>query len=125
MCYYNLGFDKYLLDEQRIESGWQRTLWSLAATHRLLEENSISFLLMIMPSRYVFDEDCGAWSTFAAQLVERAVGEAQQIGLPYLDLTQAIKEGGGSRLYFDFAHLTEQGNRVVGEALAELLSSEL
>lgn len=124
VCYYNLGFDKYLLDEQRVESGWQRTFRSLVATHRLLEENAIPFLLMIMPSRYMFDEDCGAWSTFAGQLVKRAVGEAQQIGLPYLDLSQAIEEGGGSRLYFDFAHLTEAGNRAVGEALAEYLAVE-
>ena len=124
-CYYNLGFDRYLLDEERIESGWRKTFRSLSAIGRLLEKNGIRFFLLIMPSRYVFEQDAGRWRDFATRLMERASREATQKSIPHLDLTEPIKKGGGETLYFDFVHLTEEGNRVVGEALARNLSGKL
>ena len=124
-CYYNLGFDRYLLDEERIESGWRKTFRSLSAIGRLLEKNGIRFFLLIMPSRYVFEQDAGRWRDFATRLMERASREATQKNIPHMDLTEPIKKGGGETLYFDFVHLTEEGNRVVGEALARNLSGKL
>lgn len=125
VCYYNLGFDRYLLDEERIESGWRKTFRSLSATARLLEKNGVRFLLLIMPSRYVFERDAQHCHDFATRLMERASREAAQKDIPHLDLTEPIEKGGGVTLYFDFVHLTEEGNRVVGEALARHLSAQL
>ena len=125
VCYYNLGFDRYVLNEARIESGWEQAFGALAAAHRRLQEEGVSFLVLISPSRYMFNDESPAWKAYASSLMGRAVSRACELGLPFLDLTQAVKEGGGSSLYFDFAHMTAAGNRVVGEALFQGLRPQL
>ena len=125
ICYYNLGFDRYLLSESRIESGWQKTLDSLFATHNLLYDHGIKFLLMLIPSRYVFETHKQPWNDCAVHLMERASKEISHRNISQLDLTQTIRNGGGKNLYFDFAHLTEEGNQVVGKALANRLSFQI
>jgi hypothetical protein len=118
--YYNLGFDRFVLDEERIESGWQRLFGALSSIYQLLEEREIPFLLMILPSSYIYQEG-GDQRVFASGLLERAISLAEENRLPYLALTQALQAGGGEKLFMDFVHLKEEGNRVVGEALAEHL----
>ena len=90
--YYSLGFDRFLLDEARIESGWRKTFASLRATHEVLKGRGIRFLLMILPARYVFHPQSDPRRTLAVDL-------AKQREIPYLDFTAAIKVGGGPRLY--------------------------
>ena len=118
--FYNLGFDRFVLDEARIEEGWQRLFAALSAMHQLLEERQIPFLLMILPSSYIY-QDGGDQKRVASGLLERAVSMAEERRLPYLALAEAIEEGGGEKLFLDFVHLTGEGNRVVGEALSEHL----
>jgi hypothetical protein len=118
--YYNLGFDRFVLDVERIEAGWQRLFGALGAMHQLLEEQQIPFLLMILPSSYTY-QNGGDQQRVASGLLERAVSMAKERHLPYLALNEAIEEGGGERLFLDFVHLTKEGNRVVGEALSEHL----
>jgi hypothetical protein len=125
VSYYHLGFDRYLLDEERLESGWEKTFGSLRAMHVLLEEKGILFLLMIMPSRYMFDEDAGLWKDYAWKLMERGVSRARELGIPHIDFTKTVQTGGGKLLYFDFAHMTSEGNRVVGETLFQHLAGVL
>jgi lysophospholipase L1-like esterase len=123
--YYSLGFDRFLLNEQRIESGWERMFEALHQTRRMVEDRGASFLLLIVPSRYLFEEHAGPWQSFAAGLVQRAAATAAERDIPFLDLSPYVGRGGGTNLYFDFAHLTEEGNRVVGEALAEHLNGRV
>lgn len=118
--YYSLGFDRYVLTQERIDEGWDRLFGALRATRRLLEEDGADFLLMIMPSRYIF-QDAGAYTKLARELVAEAEQRALQDGLPFLNMTPVIGLGGGAELFFDFAHLTVEGNRIVGETLAEEL----
>ncbi len=118
--YYTLGFDRFVLNEARIEAGWQRLFGALGAIHQLLREQQIPFLLMILPSSYIY-ENGGDQRRLASGLLEKAVSMAKEKRLPYLALKEAIEEGGGARLFLDFVHLTEEGNRVVGEALSEQL----
>lgn len=125
VTYYSLGFDRYLLSEERIESGWKKMFLALKATRELAAQRNIAFLLLIVPGRYIFEEDSGAYGRFAQQLVERSVKWAGSHGIPCLDLTAAIQTGGGAQLYFDFAHLTAEGNAVIGDEVAEYLLSEL
>ncbi|MDA2935520.1 hypothetical protein MYX82_14465 [Acidobacteria bacterium AH-259-D05] len=118
--YYTLGFDKFVLDEDRIEAGWQRLFGALDAIHKLLQDRQIPFLLMIMPSIYIYQNN-GDQTRFASDLLRRAISMAEERQLPYLNLTRPVREGGGEKLFLDFAHLTKEGNRVVGEALSERL----
>lgn len=123
-AYYSLGFDHYLLDQQRIESGWERLFGALESTKTLLEANGIPFLVLLMPSRYQFEDPSSEWTRFANSLMEKANSMADRRMIPYLNLTQEVGKRGGAQLYFDFAHLTEQGNEVVGEAVARLLKQQ-
>ena len=117
VTYYILGFERYLLDEARIELGWNRLFRAVLAIQKILAKQDIPFLLIILPSRFVFEERAPQHSRFARALVERALSWAQSHQVPHLDCTDLLRKGGGAKLYFDFAHLTAEGNRVLGEAL--------
>ncbi|MEE8584118.1 MAG: hypothetical protein V3T83_04630, partial [Acidobacteriota bacterium] len=125
LTYYTLGFDRWMLTEQRIESGWQSMFDALQATHRFVSLKQIPFLLMIMPSRFVYQDQAPQQRDFARGLVERAVEMSRQRDLPFVDLSEPIRQGGGAALFFDFAHLTVEGNRIVGERLAQEAASLL
>ncbi|MFB3902651.1 MAG: SGNH/GDSL hydrolase family protein [Acidobacteriota bacterium] len=117
VTYYSLGFDRYLLDHDRIEQGWKRVFGALERTAQLLGRNHVQFLLVIMPTQYMFDPATGSYGRFAAGLVKRAVAEAERRKLPCLDMTEPMRSGGGKSLYFDFAHPTEEGNKVIATQL--------
>lgn len=125
VSYYSLGFDKYVLNEQRLESGWHKTFGSLRAIHKLLDEKGISFRLMIIPSRYMFEEEAPAWRAYARRLMERGLRRVRELDIPHQDFTEPVANGGGKSLYYDFAHMTEEGNRVLGDALFEQLAEGL
>jgi lysophospholipase L1-like esterase len=124
VTYYSLGFDHYLLDNARIEEGWKRLFGALGKTQQFLKQRQVQFLLVIMPTQYMFDPGSGAYGRFAENLVKRAVSEAKRRNLPYLDMTEPMRTGGGKSLYFDFAHPTEQGNRVIARELLKELKQQ-
>jgi hypothetical protein len=124
VTYYNLGFDKYLLDEERLESGWRKAFGALQGLQRICRQRGIPFLVMIFPSSHMYDEP-QPYRDFATHLMRRGIARAEELGLPYLDLTEPVREGGGKTLYYDFAHMTSEGNRVVGDALYKRVAAEL
>jgi lysophospholipase L1-like esterase len=92
----------------------------------MLREQGVEFLLMIMPSRYIYDRSSGRnMDRFARSLLDRAVAAAGEKGIPYLNLTDTIAAGGGDKLYLDSIHLNEKGNLLVGTALYEHLKTKL
>jgi len=126
VTYYIYGYDRYLLDQKRIEYGWAQLLASLDATNELLRERRVPFLVMIMPSRYVYENNSeDGRDRFARGLVDRAVAAVKERGIPYLALYDTIGTGGGAALFQDTVHLNEKGNLVVGSALSEYLKDKL
>ena len=117
VTYYLLGFERYLLDQQRIEAGWKRLFGAVEGIHEVLAKQDIPFLLLILPSRFVFEKHAPQHARFARGLVQRTLEWAKSHQIPHLDCTDVLGQGGGERLYFDFAHLTAEGNRVLGQAL--------
>ena len=122
VTYYLLGFERYLLDQDRIEAGWNRLFGAIQGIHEILSERDIPFLLLVLPSRFVFEKHAPLHSRFARGLVQRTLDWAESHKIPHLDCTEVLATGGGTNLYFDFAHLTEEGNRVLGQALNKELS---
>lgn len=120
--YYSLGFDRFLLTDKRIEEGWQRLFGALEATSQLLQRRGIPFLLLILPSRYVFNGDARPYQQFASRLLQRAQRLARERGIPYLEFKEEMAANGGANLYLDFAHPTAGGNQVIGEKLFQYLS---
>jgi hypothetical protein len=126
VTYYTLGYDWYLLDRERLESGWTRLFGALQATNELLHQRGTPFLLLIMPSRFIFEADSGNHrNLFSRCLVSRACELAKQHGIPYLDLTDAISAAGGDKCFLDTVHLNEQGNLAVGSALYDHLARDI
>jgi hypothetical protein len=115
-AYYSLGFDRFLLDSARLKEGNERLFEALSGTVRLLESEGIECLIMIMPSRYLYEEAYD-YTVFASELYNNAVNTSGELGLPFLGMYGTIKENGGAALFLDFAHLTVEGNRVVGLSL--------
>lgn len=114
--YYSLGFDRFLLDSARLKAGNNRLFSALSGTVRLLEAEGIECLVMIMPSRYLYEEAYD-YTAFASELYDNAVDTAGELDLPFLGMYDTIKENGGAGLFLDFAHLTEDGNEAVGLSL--------
>ncbi|WP_225885414.1 SGNH/GDSL hydrolase family protein [Leptolyngbya sp. KIOST-1] len=56
---------------------------------------------------------------------QRLTAFAQAEGLPYLDFLPQFQQTGSEPLYFDHIHLSAEGNRWVGQALAEWLALSL
>jgi hypothetical protein len=126
VTYYILGYDRYLLDQTRIEYGWTHLFGAIQATHEMLREQGVEFLLLIMPSRYIYDRSSGRnMDSFARSLVDRAAAVAGEKGIPYINLTDTVAAGGGDKVYLDSIHLNEQGNLLVGTALYEHLKTKL
>jgi hypothetical protein len=126
VTYYILGYDRYLLDRQRLEYGWEHLFGALQATQQLLRERNIPFLLLIMPSRHIYRKNEGRnTDRFARGLVTRASAQAKAFGIPFIDFTDIIGAGGGEKLYRDDIHLTEQGNLAVGNALFDHIKGEI
>ena len=121
LTYYAMGYEKFLLDRHRIDSGWKRLFGALEGIRDLLERERIPFLLMLVPSRFVFQQDAPVHALFARKLMDRAIEQCRSRQIPYLDLSHDLRQAGGSELYFDFAHLTSEGNRITGRVLAHEL----
>ena len=122
--YYSLGFDKFLLDTARLEEGNKRLFAALSGTARLLESRNIKYVIMIMPSRYLYQEAYD-YTLFASEVYQNALKSAADMDLPFLDMYGTIKENGGEKLFLDFAHLTEEGNKAVGLELDQRLQGLL
>jgi hypothetical protein len=118
--YYSLGFDRFLLDKARLEEGRKRLFSALSGTVRLLEAEGIKCVIMIMPSRYLY-EDAYDYTLFASELYEKALESANEMNLPFLEMYGTIKKNGGEDLFLDFAHLTVEGNRAIGLELSNQL----
>ena len=122
--YYTLRYEWYLLDEERIEAGWRRLLGAIKTTSRLLDAEGVPFLLMLMPSRFVFEGGkADPHRRFSQVLLDRAATFAETNGIPYLDFTAAVGRAGGAAAFVDTLHLNEAGNLAVGEALFEHLKT--
>jgi len=117
---YSLGFDRILLTTERIERGWENALGAIEGMYELARSNNIPFLLMVMPSRYLY-EDTVPYTGLAESLYQRGIALAGERKIPFVGMREKIAAAGGADLFFDFAHLTEKGNQVVGEELAQLL----
>ena len=121
LTYYAMGYEKFLLDRDRIDAGWRRLFGALGGIRDLLDRKRIPFLLLLIPSRFVFQEEAPEHARFARSLMDRAIGQCRSRQIPYLDPSHDLRQAGGPELYFDFAHLTGEGNRVTGRVLAREL----
>jgi hypothetical protein len=119
--YYTLGFDRYVLDETTLEMGRRRLGAALKGAAKLLEDRRIPLVVLLMPSRYLYEQS-GAYSQLAQALFQGGLASTREAGLVTFDISRPIAQSGGAALFFDFAHLTAAGNEAVGRYLAQNLA---
>ena len=121
--FYSLSGDRYRLTPESLSEGYDRIFDALTGMHEYAKENGLRFLVLLVPSRYVFTEEAESASSQA--ILARAEESAKERGLPFLNLRQAMADAGGDSLYQDFCHPTAAGNAVMAEQLASVIETWL
>ena len=125
VCCYNLGFDQYVLERKKARIGLGENIRGVEGHARASAGGGHPVSCFDFPRSLHVQRQrpglgclCGQSDAQSGQPVPRA-------GAAFSGLTPAVKEGGGTSLYFDFAHMTAAGNRVVGDALFHRLRPQL
>lgn len=116
-AYYATSSERHLLTEAALGRAFDRLFESVAGIQRYLEAREVAFLLVIMPSRDVYEE--GRFAVGASRLLRRAQQRASDLDIPTLSLWGALGEAGGALLYMDFCHPTAAGNAAIAETLRQ------
>ena len=119
--YYNLGFDRFRLDERTLAEGFDRMFDSLAGIHRFLSRHGVRSLIVIVPSRFAYEHP--RYRAASLDALRRAEATAAGVGLPFVSLLEALEEGGGADLFMDFCHPNAAGNQVISEAIRPVVAS--
>lgn len=100
--------------------------WSLA--RRLVEQNGGKFLPVLQPVAYTGHPNLDHLDSVRKDSLLRSqyesvyaeiVRQLREASFEYADFTDAFN--GASVLYIDFAHVSPQGNEIIGKRIAELL----
>lgn len=113
--YYNVGFDRPEITDKKLAAAFDRMFGVLRAQQKLCEDSGAEFLLVIMPSKFMFYEN--RYRAGSIRLVERAEEEARRRGIPYISLSQDMRDNGGAELYRDGIHPTPRGYEVIARRL--------
>lgn len=119
--YYHIGYDKYYLTKERLSGAFDRMFDTIRAMRIFCEERGVEFLLMIMPSRFVYS--AGRYRSGSVRMIERAEAKARQLHIPCISLRQAFQENGGADLFIDIVHPKAEGYRVVADELYKYFTS--
>ncbi len=118
--YFHIGFDRPLLTPGRVEGGWRQLFEALDSSRRLLESRGVRLAVLIVPSRYVFEQG-GSRGRAARAFLERASEMARQRGLDTLLVEPELGRVGGADRYLDFAHPDARGHELIGRLAVERL----
>lgn len=115
-AFYQQGFERVLLTRERLEKGHTQLFSSLNSLFQYTQKKSMKFLVLLMPSRFVFQSSSPHYA-WAKGLLENAEKTLSAQGLPYLNVYKDLERAGGETLFFDFCHPTAEGYSVVAQTL--------
>jgi lysophospholipase L1-like esterase len=117
--------------------------WVTRRFKELCETRHISLTYALIPSKIQIEPDdfpdvlarlqhrdptmtLGSMQAAENELTERVLQDLRDLGVPAIDLRPALKQGkaAGRMYYRDEMHLTPAGNRVVAEAIADVLRAD-
>jgi lysophospholipase L1-like esterase len=117
--FYSHSSERWFLNENVLATGFDRLFEVLGATHQYFEQREIKFLLLILPSRYLYTGD--RYTSSSITWLKRAEDRASALGIPFFSPWEEIADAGGASLFMDFCHPTPEGNRAIAEALEPVL----
>jgi hypothetical protein len=118
--FFSRSAERWLLTVGALGAGFDRLFDSILATQSFLESRGVEFLLVILPSRYVYTDD--RFSESSLSLLKRAEQRAQEKKIHYVSTWEALGEAGGADLFLDFGHLTADGHRAVADIVEPIVA---
>lgn len=127
-----------------LEAAWEKHLLNIADFYNYARDIDAQFLLVLIPDKHQVYDDHNYWFKESLhQPVEKVVGLAESMGIPYLNLLPAFRNfvqsrqsylhGGFSphyqdnnedyKLYWTEGHFNIQGNALAGHLVAQYLLS--
>lgn len=102
--------------------GWRDTEHLLSEMAKMLDARGIALAFMVFPVSEQFVHSDPAVDREYLLFPQREVARiCREIGVPCLDLTDAIGQAGGETLYRDYLHLAPEGNDIVARRLPRFL----
>jgi lysophospholipase L1-like esterase len=120
--YYNVGSDRYLLTQPRLEQAFDEMFETIRAIQRFVEANHARFLLVLVPGRDVFAQ--GTVSEAPLRLFQRAVTKSADLKIPHVDTYAHLERAGGWDVFMDFCHPNARGHEAIARALYEFFSPQ-
>lgn len=108
------------------EHGWIKTKKLLKEMNDLLKERNIRFIVVSFPvseQLYPIKSEKDKEYVFFPQRKLKEI--CNLFHIQYFDLTKALYKNGGPTLYYDYLHLSSQGNDVVDKELTNYLINVL
>lgn len=118
---YNLGYDQYYITPERLNVAFEQLFAALSGIRRVADENGSAFVVVIMPSQYVFQDS--KFRAGAERMIEQAEAEAQKRNLQFVSLRNRFASEGGAALYFDFCHPNDRGTDLISDEIRKKLLS--
>jgi hypothetical protein len=112
---YSIGPERSLLTPARLDAAFTRMFNTISRMRELSESRDATFVLLIMPSQYVFEP--GRYHESALAWLRRAEVEAGRRGLHWISPVDAFAESGGASLFVDFCHPNARGADVLAAQL--------
>lgn len=108
------------------EYGWRNTEMLIEKMQKKLSDRGVPLLMAIFPvSDQVDDEYLARDRDYVLYPQSRIKKIADKLGIPYMDLTEALYQGGGKKLFSDYLHLRVEGNDIVAHELTKYLSLKI
>jgi lysophospholipase L1-like esterase len=106
--------------------GWTDTEKLIGKMHQQLADKNIPLVIVIFPiSDQVDNEYINRDRNYVLYPQSRIKKISEKYDIPYMDLTNAIYQGGGRKLFSDYLHLTEEGNDIVASEITQYFSDNL
>lgn len=103
--------------------GWDDADMLIGKMHQQLSQRSIPLVIAIFPvSDQVDDKYLSRDRDYVLYPQSRIKLISEMYGIPYIDLTDALYQGGGRKLFSDYLHLKPEGNDIVATEFTRYLS---
>ncbi len=119
--YYSLGFDRSQFTQQKLDHSFDRMIALLKGMEEYTRAKGIDFLLVILPSHFMFYEH--QYNPGAIRTYNKAIASAKQHGITHIGLFDSFTQNNGYSLFFDFVHPKALGYSIIADEIYSFYQS--